>query len=61
MGRYWRKESQAAADALYREAMRVRVEEEAEQDLLVRARLRRVRYVLTDKAVSLEDNTRRNA
>lgn len=54
MGRYWRKETSAAADALYREALRLRAEEQAEQDLVVRERLRRARFTLTDRAAELE-------
>jgi hypothetical protein len=54
VGRYWRKESQAAADSLYREALRLRLEEQAEGDLVVRERLRRARFALTDQALALE-------
>lgn len=54
MGRYWRKESQSAADALYREALRLRIEEQRETDIVVRERLRRARFALTDRAAELE-------
>lgn len=52
--RYWRVETRAEAEVLYREAARIRDEERRESDLVVRERLRQARFILTDRAVELE-------
>lgn len=62
MGRYWRVEARAKAEALYEEALRMRAEESRLPDGAgAKERLRKARFAITDRAFALERKAKRRA